>query len=218
MLSFVVECTGPPLASAQVVLRRGAAWSTHAPLWSGTIQKSGGTTELVNTPVQGVDLVAGAKYVLEVQGNGSGPRLTGTFLQPNNHLYPLVPWANQSPMADAYRVGFETYLAVPPRLMIFGNCGGWMTVEASNFAPNLPVMFVWSRAQGASTNPFWRCRGIGLGLAELLHFAGIPLANAGGIARLSRTIPLSACGQAWVQAVGQDVFLQCSTTNVLLIQ
>lgn len=215
---MVLECTGPIGATANVIVRKGKAWSVKTPLWSRQLTKLTAGTEQVFLAMSGVPQEAGRFYVLEIVGDGSGLSLTGTTRDPFNTLYPLKPWLNQVQGPDQYLIGFETYVRWGPELKVTGSCGGTMTFEVTQTYPNTYVLFVWSHNLGSSFNPFWICPNTRLDLAEPVRYGGWFYADAAGQLTVSKAIPAQACGRVWVQAVASAVRSGCEPSNPVLLQ
>ncbi len=88
-----VAAPGPVLATAQMVHTISGGEQVFYDLSAGNLQLSTGDT-----------------FVLELQGDGNGLWVSGTY-SPNNPLYPEPLFLNGSQHADGFwRIGFETYM------------------------------------------------------------------------------------------------------------
>ncbi len=98
--------------TATIRLRSGDVSNPGPVLASATILNSIGTGELVFADLSAGNLVvsAGDTYVLELQGDGNGLWLNGSYA-PGGALYPEPLHLNGSQHADGFwRIGFETYM------------------------------------------------------------------------------------------------------------
>jgi hypothetical protein len=96
-------------------------------LASGTATKTSSNQMqdvFVNLAAGGLLLNANDLFVIEVQGNGSGASLTGSFIAPPGPpLYPEPMFLNGPGcyLNCGYRIAFKTYLTQPITSVCFGN-------------------------------------------------------------------------------------------------
>lgn len=98
-------------------------------------------------------------------------------------------------------------------LNVFGNCPGPLALLVHGAQPNSTIAFLWSFGAGSAVIPNGRCAGTMLGLDAHAQFGGVALADPAGDAFWPVTsVPPSACGRAFVQAVE---VARCMTSNVV---
>ncbi|MCY3001570.1 MAG: hypothetical protein NTV21_07185 [Planctomycetota bacterium] len=112
-----VFMSGNPGGSFEVRIRAGGGWNTSPILFQTVVtQSSAGVVPVfINTSSANITLAAGGKFVFEIQGNGSGGGISGSYVLGNptypNFLYLGGPGC----FADCgWRLAFRSYMLTGP--------------------------------------------------------------------------------------------------------
>jgi hypothetical protein len=129
--------TGPVGATMNVRIRQGSTWTTSPVLFTGSVSKATADPELafVNMTASAIQLAANDVFVIELQGNGTGLWLRGSYVAPpGTPVYPEPLYLLGSPQGDGgWRFGFETYMIGGGGGSCYANC------DSSTAAPVLNV-------------------------------------------------------------------------------
>lgn len=110
-----LDMTGPVGSSFALRLRSGPGWNTSpALLQLNVTQTVGSGPQFVNLQAANFNVSPGTQFVLELQGNGSGAGLRGSYVAPANGapLYPQPLFlGGPGCFADCgWRIGFRTFV------------------------------------------------------------------------------------------------------------
>jgi len=110
-----LDLTGSAGSSFALRLRSGPGWNSTAPLLQVNVtQSAAGGPQFVNLQAANLNVTPGALFVVEVQGNGSGGSLRGSYVPPPSGapLYPRPLFlGGPGCFADCgWRIGFRTFV------------------------------------------------------------------------------------------------------------
>ncbi|HUR27147.1 MAG TPA: hypothetical protein VM509_03105 [Planctomycetota bacterium] len=119
---FTLFMSGNAGAQINAKVRMGPGWNTTTQVFSTVITKptsSNNEIVFVNTTGSGINVSAGSSFVIELNGNGTGAGINGSYnAPPGAPAYaPFLYLNGPGCFADCgWRIGFETYVltASPP--------------------------------------------------------------------------------------------------------
>jgi len=109
---------GAVTSKLNVRIRKGAAPSSQAILFSALVGKTTSTPEtvFVDMKASNIMLASGESFVIELQGNGTGMGVEGSYVAPPGQpAYPDPLFLNGTPHAGGgWRIGFQSYILTCP--------------------------------------------------------------------------------------------------------
>jgi MYXO-CTERM domain-containing protein len=112
LVAISIEVTGAVGNTLNVVIRRGATWSTQPALFQQLVTKIGAaTTILIDTTAAPLFFATNEIFVLEIQGTSTSLALSGNYAAPPAQpLYTEPLFQDGTPGPLGFRLAFTTYV------------------------------------------------------------------------------------------------------------
>ncbi len=122
----------------------------------------------------------------------------------------------QGPTHQGHAISGAVVPVLEMQIGIIGTCPVSLQISINNVTPNGKVALLYGFDQGSFVIPNgFPCAGVTLGLQNQVTLGATLLADANGDAMISTSVPASACGNVYLQALD---LTNCGTSGVALLQ